>query len=96
VLKVQWFKLGDTIIRSGDAGEMFYIIMEGHVECWQVLAKEKGLTKERMVRKLTSGDHFGELALINPSEVRTLTVRCGSEHVKLLSLDRTSFNRILG
>ena len=49
-----------------------------------------------MVRKLTSGDHFGELALIKPNEVRTLTVRCGSEHAKLLSLDRNSFNRVLG
>ena len=33
-LKVQWFKKGDTIIRTGDTGEMFYIVMEGHVECW--------------------------------------------------------------
>ncbi len=32
--KVQWFKKGDTIVRAGDTGEMFYIIMEGHVECW--------------------------------------------------------------
>jgi len=49
-----------------------------------------------MVRKLTSGDHFGELALMNQNEVRTLTVRCGSENTKLLALDRNSFNRILG
>ena len=75
---------------------MFYIIMEGHVECWQVIAREKSATKERMVRKLTSGDHFGELALMNQNEVRTLTVRCGSDKAKLLALDRTSFNRILG
>jgi cAMP-dependent protein kinase regulator len=95
-LKVQWFKKGDTIIRTGDTGEMLYIVMEGHVECWQVIAREKSATKERMVGKLTSGDHFGELALMNPNGVRTLTVRCGSENTKLLALDRSSFNRILG
>ena len=49
----------------------------------------------RVIRKLTSGDHFGELALIN-EEKRTLTVKAGSERVKLLTLDRNTFNRILG
>ena len=44
---------------------------------------------------MTSGDHFGELALIN-KEKRTLTVRCGSDQVKLLTLDRKTFTRILG
>ena len=48
-----------------------------------------------MIRKLTSGDHFGELALIN-NEKRTLTVKCGSLKAKLLALDRDTFTRILG
>ena len=48
------------------------------------------------MRKLTSGDHFGELALINPNEPRTLTIRCGSDSAKLLAIDRLTFNRILG
>ena len=48
------------------------------------------------MRKLTSGDHFGELALINPNEPRTFTIRCGSDSAKLLAIDRLTFNRILG
>ena len=50
---------------------------------------------DRVIRKLTSGDHFGELALIN-NEKRTLTVKCGSQKAKLLALDRGTFTRILG
>lgn len=50
---------------------------------------------DRVIRKLTSGDHFGELALIN-NEKRTLTVKCGSLKAKLLALDRATFTRILG
>lgn len=72
---------------------MFYIIEEGHVDCLQVVNAQK--TRERLVRKLTSGDHFGEVALIK-NEVRTMTIRCGSETAKLLALDRQTFNRILG
>ena len=48
------------------------------------------------MRKLNAGDHFGEVALLNVSEARTLTIRCASEQVKLLALDRATFNRILG
>ena len=51
--------------------------------------------EEKVIRKLTSGDHFGELALINEDK-RTLSVRVGSKKLKLLALDRDAFNRILG
>ena len=53
------------------------------------------MKKERLVRKLTSGDHFGELALIKKNEARSMTIRCGSDVTKLLAIDRQTFNRIL-
>ena len=34
-LKAAWFYKGDTIIREGDLGDLFYIIENGHVECLQ-------------------------------------------------------------
>ena len=74
---------------------MFYIIEEGHVECLQVVHSGQR-ARERLVRKLTSGDHFGEVALMRDNEIRTMTIRCGSEQAKLLALDRQTFNRILG
>ena len=82
-------------MRAGDIGDLFYIIEEGHVECWSKILNAKKQPVDRVIRKLTSGDHFGELALIN-NEKRTLTVKCGSLKAKLLALDRDTFTRILG
>jgi len=50
---------------------------------------------EVSVRILDAGSHFGELALIN-NDVRTLSVNSYTSTVKLLALNRASFNRILG
>ena len=33
-LKAQWYNKGEVIVREGDIGDLFYIIEEGHVECW--------------------------------------------------------------
>ena len=94
-LKSVWFNKGDIIVREGDIGDLFYIVEEGHVECLQKQRKNSMEYCDRLIRKLTRGDHFGELALIN-NEMRTLTVKCGSDSAKLLTLDRKTFNRILG
>jgi len=94
-LKAHWYSKGEEIVRAGDIGDLFYIVEEGHVECWSKIFNYKREPMDRVIRKLTSGDHFGELALLN-NEKRTLTVKCGSRKAKLLSLDRASFTRILG
>lgn len=41
------------------------------------------------------GDYFGELALLK-DQPRAATVTTTSDHVKLLTLDRRSFTRLLG
>jgi len=89
-LEAFYFEKGLNIITEGDDGDYFYIIEEGDVECY----KKDGNT-EISVRMLKTGDHFGEIALIK-DEKRTLSVRAASEKVKLLALNRESFNRILG
>lgn len=94
-LKAHWYSKGEEIVRTGDIGDLFYIVEEGHVECWSKIFNSRREPMSRVIRKLTSGDHFGELALIN-NEKRTLTVKCGSRKAKLLSLDRATFTRILG
>ena len=47
------------------------------------------------MRDLKSGEHFGELALIN-NEKRSLSVRVKSPECKLLKLHKDTFIRILG
>lgn len=87
------YEEGDVICRQGDAGSNFYIIKQGSVVCTQADAQGK----QQEVAHLTVGDYFGEIALLT-SKPRQATVVAGEDHgtLKLLSLDRSTFNRILG
>lgn len=82
------------MFQEGDAGEEFFIIEQGVVECLKLhqVQNRKGFLH---VRELKAGDHFGELALIN-NEKRSLSIRVVSNKCKLLKLDRETFIRILG
>ena len=82
------------MLKEGEDGEEFYIIENGEVECLKLhtVNNRKGFV---LVRSLKSGEHFGELALIN-NEKRSLSIRVKSEKCKLLKLDRETFTRILG
>ena len=82
------------MFQEGDAGEEFFIIEQGVVECLKLhqVQNRKGFLH---VRELKAGDHFGELALIN-NEKRSLSIRVVSNKCKLLKLDRETFTRILG
>ena len=66
----------------------------GEVQCLK-LHQHSGKTGFVLIRELKSGEHFGELALIN-KEKRSLSVRVSSETCRLLKLDRETFTRILG
>lgn len=81
---------GDVVIKQGDPGDEFFIILQG--EC-SVLKKE-GDGEPQEVGKLRSGQYFGELALMNDSP-RAATVVAG-DNCKLVKLDRASFHRLLG
>lgn len=89
---INYFK-GEAIIREGDEGEEFYIIESGSCDCLK-LHENKGRKGFVIVRTLTAGEHFGEIALIR-HEPRSLTVRA-KEDCKLLKLDKETFTRILG
>ena len=94
-LKTIYLKKDDFVLKEGDEGNEFFIIEEGQVECLKLedLGSSKGFIN---VRTLGAGDHFGELALIN-KEKRSLSIRVQSDQgCKLLSLDKDSFERILG
>ena len=90
-LKRCTFNAGDFIIRQGEVGDVFYIIEEG--EATAFLNKEPG---KPAIPELnyTKGGYFGELALLR-DQPRAANVKAKTE-VKLLSLDRNSFKRVLG
>ena len=71
---------GETVIEQGQVGESFYVIVAGEVEVW-----ESG----RMLRVLSDGDSFGEIALLRDVP-RTTTIRARTP-VALYELDRRHF-----
>ena len=94
-LTTLYLKKDDFVLKEGDESEEFYIIEEGQVDCLKLVSEgqQKGFIK---VRTLGSGDHFGELALLNKQK-RSLSIKVSSEQgCKLLKLDKESFERILG
>lgn len=85
----------EFVFHQEDKGDHFYIIEEGKVECGFEQELSDGTTSFELIRTLTQGDHFGEIALIRNVR-RTLAVRACEHGSKLWSLNRAAFTRILG
>jgi len=83
-LKIQHFADGATIVSQGEAGYTFYIIEEG-----EACATKNGV----QVMKYSSGDYFGELALINNTP-RAATVTAKGA-CRTLSVDSAAFHRLI-
>merc|ERR1711935_1318841 len=76
---------GESIITEGEAGDGFYILEEGKVECMKAGTN---------VGVLESGQYFGEVALLT-NRPRQATVKAQGD-VKVLSLERKTFKRVMG
>lgn len=79
------FADGHTIMREGEEGDTFYIIVEGKVRVM------KGGT---VVNELHTSDYFGERALIMNQPRAATVVTLGP--VKCVRLERDKFTRLLG
>ncbi|MCI3918855.1 ABC transporter transmembrane domain-containing protein [Paenibacillus sp. TRM 82003] len=79
----------DVIVREGEEGNKFYIIVRGQVE----ILKRTAESGEARVAVLQDGDHFGEIALLKGIP-RTATVRSLGRTV-LLSARRESFRKLV-
>ena len=88
VLKEMEYPVGANVICEGDEGNAFYIIRDGEVKCTKVGHAEE------VSKRLTRGDFFGELALLS-ADKRAATVTV-TEKLAVLSIDRSSFTRLLG
>jgi CRP-like cAMP-binding protein len=75
---------GDVVCSEGEPGHEFYVIAAGEV------AVERG---GETVAKLTAGDHFGELALVD-HRPRSATVRALTD-TELYVLHEPSFDALL-
>lgn len=92
-LKVENFSAPDIqVIKQSDPGDKFFIVFEG--ECYVMKAFTPG-SEPRQVMTHKDGDYFGELAIIK-NEPRAASVYTKTDKVKLLSMERKTFKRLLG
>ena len=76
---------GATVVREGDPGERFYVVLSGMLSVSQEVRGER--------RVLRPGDYFGEVALAM-SMPRTASVRAVTPAV-VASCDREAFDELL-
>ena len=82
---------GETVIKQGDMGDTFYIILNGEASVSQ---KNIVSGKEKEVARLSNFGYFGELALLR-DEPRAATVRADGE-CQCVLIGRDTFEEILG
>lgn len=85
------FKAGSQIIKQGDEGNDFYIIISG--EAIATKSMESGSAPQE-VMQYKPGEYFGERALLK-SEPRAANVIAKTD-INVASIDRDSFMRLLG
>ena len=90
-LKEEWYQPDEFVIKEGDEGNVFYLIMSGQAHATKTLEPGKPAFE---VLKYKTGDYFGERALIK-NEPRAANIVATSE-LQVVSLDRHSFKRLLG
>lgn len=90
-VKPQIFQPDSNIIRQGEAGDKFYILLNGKADVY--LSKPGG--SEILVNQLKRGQYFGEMALLGGG-VRTATVKASGEgSVSVAALDERAFNMLI-
>jgi NADH dehydrogenase len=90
VINQAHFEPGDFIIRQGDVGDQFYVIISGEVEILRELADGQTV----LVGKLGKGEYFGESALLTGRR-RNASVRATTP-LDLMCLGRDEFNDLAG
>lgn len=78
------YQNAEAIIRQGEAGDAFYIVEEGTVECHV----------NDQIALLTEGEYFGEMALLNDKPRNASILARGA--VKCLKLGRREFDSMIG
>ena len=84
------YQKGSDIIKQGDEGDKFYIILEGLVKV-HVVRDDK---KDHDVASLGKGEYFGEIALFK-NIPRTATVTAESDEVLVISLTKEHFSKAI-
>mmetsp|Transcript_30068 Transcript_30068/g.70086 ORF Transcript_30068/g.70086 Transcript_30068/m.70086 type:complete len:310 (-) Transcript_30068:140-1069(-) len=90
VLKLEEVPQGTPVIQQGEDATKFFIVHEGQLVATRLLPDGSSTTFTHQ-----AGDYFGELALMRNTE-RAATVIATSPEVKLLSMEVSTFKRLMG
>lgn len=86
---VRSYTSGVVLCHENATEDKFYMILEGEVEVTKVINN----TETRLLKTLSPGDFFGEMALIhNAPRAATVTAKT---NITTLELDQAGFNRVL-
>ncbi len=84
------YKQGHEIIKQGDVGDTFYLLLDGQVDI--LVRDEHG--DETLVNQLSRGSYFGEMALMG-NKRRNATVRVSEGHsAKLIEMGIGEFDQL--
>jgi len=87
----KWFNEGEYVIREGEEGNDFCMVMEGTAQATKTIEPGK---PPKPVLDYKTGDYFGERALIK-NEPRAANI-VATSRLHVVSLERGSFRRLLG
>jgi signal transduction histidine kinase len=87
--QVKSYPEGTVLCRENAIEQIFYMILEGEVQVTKLLNSRE----DRLLKTLTPGDFFGEMALIHNAE-RAATVTARTP-VVVLELDKKAFDSVL-
>ena len=80
------FAKDDVVVRIGEPGDTFYVILDGELDVWDAS------TPPRQTGTLKRGDYFGEMALLQGGK-RTATVTV-ARRARLLAVDKPAFDQL--
>ncbi|MFN8414230.1 MAG: ATP-binding protein [Anaerolineales bacterium] len=87
--RIKTYAPGVTVCKEDAVENTFYMILEGDFEVTKLINN----SEKRLLKSLTAGDFFGEMALIhNAPRAATVTTKT---NVVVLELDKEGFNRVL-
>ncbi len=76
------YRAGETVFRQGELGVGMYIVAKGSVNITvEDMSSPDGPAKQNFVTRLTAGDFFGEIALVEQTGRRTATATAADEVV---------------
>jgi NTE family protein len=76
----------DVVIRIGEPGDIFYVVLDGELDVWDASQPP------RQTGSLKRGDYFGEMALLQGGK-RTATVTV-ARRARLLAIDKPAFEEL--